>query len=521
VGLPLLLAALGLIAAGAAWLETGPTASKEIVLVATLAAVAAAPASSVAAQSAPVIPPAAAPAPWKTVWLDHISYAVADYRKSTAFYRDLMGWEIRNDNGTSQCTLKIGNVGEIIIRNRRPPAAEAAPTAGSGAQPAPTARVPLTGVINHVSWGIEPWSTEGVKAELERRGLKPRPDMVGENFKSYHVTDPDGWDLQISNKTGPARGDRALRIADCGLRIGSRIDPESAIRNPQSAIQGGSEMPAVPHRLAPDEPENDGREGRMGFLEHLDELRTRIIRSCIAIGVGMLAAFAFVDRLADIVLTPIVGTLPPGSSLVFIRPGEAFSFYLNVAFIGGMLLAAPFVMYQVWGFIAPGLYANEKKFLIPFVVLTSAGSLSGALFSQYLLFPGLMKFYGAFNSPRMRFMPGVEETVELYMKMMIGMIVVFQIPTVVFFLAKMRLLTARFLWRHFKYAILYLLSIGLAWIVAPKRGQETSNGSDSTRLRLAFAATVIDQAARRHRTRSFTDGVRRTSIDITNSSRLP
>ncbi|PYR41519.1 MAG: twin-arginine translocase subunit TatC [Acidobacteria bacterium] len=308
-------------------------------------------------------------------------------------------------------------------------------------------------------------------------------------------------------------------------------------------------MPAVPHRLAPDEPENDGREGRMGFLEHLDELRTRIIRSCIAIGVGMLAAFAFVDRLADIVLTPIVGTLPPGSSLVFIRPGEAFSFYLNVAFIGGMLLAAPFVMYQVWGFIAPGLYANEKKFLIPFVVLTSAGSLSGALFSQYLLFPGLMKFYGAFNSPRMRFMPGVEETVELYMKMMIGMIVVFQIPTVVFFLAKMRLLTARFLWRHFKYAILiifivaavltpdgspwnqtvvaapmiglYLLSIGLAWIVAPKRGQETSNGSDSTRLRLAFAATVIDQAARRHRTRSFTDGVRRTSIDIINSSRLP
>jgi len=180
-------------------------------------------------------------------------------------------------------------------------------------------------------------------------------------------------------------------------------------------------MTAVPHRLAPDEPDNDVREGRMGFLEHLDELRTRIIRSCIAIGVGMLVAFAFVDRLAEIVLAPIVGTLPPGSSLVFIRPGEAFSFYLNVAFIGGMLLAAPFVMYQVWGFIAPGLYANERKFLIPFVVLTSAGSVCGALFSQYVLFPGLMTFYGAFSSPRMRFMPGVEETVDLYMKMMIGM----------------------------------------------------------------------------------------------------
>src|SRR5438552_4666569 len=148
-------------------------------------------------------------------------------------------------------------------------------------------------------------------------------------------------------------------------------------------------MAAAPHLLAPDEPENDVREGRMGFLEHLDELRTRIIRSCIAIGVGMLAAFAFVDRLADIVLTPIVGTLPPGSSLVFIRPGEAFSFYLNVAFIGGMLLAAPFVMYQVWGFIAPGLYANEKELVIPFVMLTSAGSVWGVLCWQYLLFPSV------------------------------------------------------------------------------------------------------------------------------------
>jgi sec-independent protein translocase protein TatC len=296
-------------------------------------------------------------------------------------------------------------------------------------------------------------------------------------------------------------------------------------------------MVALPRRLARDEPENDVREAKMGFLEHLDELRTRIIRSCIAIGAGMLVAFVFVDRLAGVVLDPIIRTLPPGSSLVFIRPGEAFSFYLNIAFIGGLLLAAPFVMYQVWGFIAPGLYANEKKFVIPFVVLTSAGSVCGALFSQYLLFPALMKFYGEFNSPRMRFMPGVEETVELYMKMMIGMIVVFQIPTLVFFLAKMRLVTARFLWRHFKYAILimfivaailtpdgspwnqtvvaapmiglYLISIGLAWIVRPRREDETSNPPDPTKLRLVFAATVIDQA-RRHRRPLRRSGLSRT-----------
>jgi len=283
-------------------------------------------------------------------------------------------------------------------------------------------------------------------------------------------------------------------------------------------------MAPAASRLRSDPEDEDGGNGRMGFLEHLDELRTRIIRSCVAIGVGMLVAFVFVDRLADLVLAPIERSLPPGSSLVFIRPGEAFSFYLNVALIGGILLAAPVVMHQVWRFIAPGLYANEKKFLIPFVVLTSAGSLCGALFSQYVLFPGLMKFYGAFNSPRMKFMPGVDDTVDLYMKMMIGMIIVFQIPTLVFFLAKMRLVTARFLWRHFKYAVLvifilaaiitpdgspwnqtvvaapmialYLLSIALAWMVAPRMQQEASNGADSTKLRLVFAATVIDQARR-------------------------
>ena len=154
------------------------------------------------AKPAAPIPPAFEPTGWKTVWLDHISYAVSDYRKSTAFYRDLMGWTVRNDNGTNQATLNINGMGGIIIRNRRAPAEGQPPTsptasASQGTQ-APT---PITGVINHVSWGVQPWDTDKVKAELERRGLNPRPDMVGENFKSFHVLDPDGWDLQISNQT--------------------------------------------------------------------------------------------------------------------------------------------------------------------------------------------------------------------------------------------------------------------------------------------------------------------------------
>jgi len=178
--------------------EDGRMTRRQLIQSLAMAAAAAMPAASAAAQTAPPIPAATGPAPWKTVWLDHSSSAVSAYRRSTAFYRDLMGWEIKKDNGTNQCSMKIGNIGGVIIRNSRQPAANAA-TAAPAASGAP-APAPITGVINHVSWGVEPWDTEKVKAELERRGLKPRPDMVGDNFKSFHVKDPDGWDLQISNQ---------------------------------------------------------------------------------------------------------------------------------------------------------------------------------------------------------------------------------------------------------------------------------------------------------------------------------
>src|SRR5436190_17868267 len=151
----------GIIAGLLEQFENGKMTRRQLIQSLALAATAAASGSTAAAQSAsqgkPPIPQAFESAPWKTVWLDHISYAVTDYRKSTAFYRDLMGWEISNDNGTNQCTMKIGDIGEIIIRNRREPEA-----AASGAQ----AAAPITGVINHVSYGIDNWNTEGVKSEL-------------------------------------------------------------------------------------------------------------------------------------------------------------------------------------------------------------------------------------------------------------------------------------------------------------------------------------------------------------------
>jgi catechol 2,3-dioxygenase-like lactoylglutathione lyase family enzyme len=193
--------------------EDGRMTRRQLIQSLALVAAGAVPGTAALAQGAaqrppaPPIPQAFEPTGWKTVWLDHISYAVSDYRQSTAFYRDLMGWTVRNDNGTNQATLNINGMGGIIIRNRRAPAeGQPASPAASASQGTPAgAQPPITGVINHVSWGVQPWDTEKVKAELEKRGLKPRPDMVGENFKSWHVKDPDGWDLQISNQTKDSR----------------------------------------------------------------------------------------------------------------------------------------------------------------------------------------------------------------------------------------------------------------------------------------------------------------------------
>jgi sec-independent protein translocase protein TatC len=267
----------------------------------------------------------------------------------------------------------------------------------------------------------------------------------------------------------------------------------------------------------------------MGFLEHLDELRTRLIYSCIAIGVGMLVAFVFVDRLADFVLQPTLRMLPPGTTLIITKPGENFAFYIDVALIGGIVLAAPFVMYQVWLFIAPGLHTSEKKLVVPFVLLTMVGTIAGAAFSHYALYPSMIGFFATFKSRHVTFMPRIEDTFDLYKNLVIGMVAVFQLPTLVFVLARMQVVTARFLWRNIKYAILiifivaavltpspdpwnqtafaapmivlYLLSIGIAWIVAPKRAKETPGDAESSaKLRLVIAATVVDQA-RKHRRR--------------------
>jgi sec-independent protein translocase protein TatC len=249
--------------------------------------------------------------------------------------------------------------------------------------------------------------------------------------------------------------------------------------------------------LPPDEDDDLLGTGKMSFLEHLDELRKRIVRSCLAVAVGILVTFAYINPIFNFILAPTRKALPPGVKLIYTQPGEAFSLYITVALIAGAVVAAPYIMYQVWMFIAPGLYSNEKRMAIPFVLFTTIGFVAGALFNHYISFPFMMAFFASFNTPDLAFMPKLEDVFGLYTKMLIGMGLVFQMPTIVYFLARIKLITARFLAANFKYAFLiifivaavitptgdmmtqaifaapmvglYLLSIAIAWIVGPKR----------------------------------------------------
>jgi len=239
------------------------------------------------------------------------------------------------------------------------------------------------------------------------------------------------------------------------------------------------------------------RGGKMSFLEHLDELRRRIIYAILAIVGGFLIACLFLNQIFDFIMRPMQVALKPGQTLIFTEPTEAIMLYLKMAVLVGILIASPGVMSQVWLFVAPGLYANEKKLAIPFVLLSSFFFIAGAAFSHWIVFPLTWKFFQSFSSEVLTFMPRIEPAFGLYVKLMLTFGLIFQMPTLVLFLARMGVITAKFLLKNMKYAILimfivgavlspgtdpvgqvmmagpmfilYVISIGLAWMFGKKK----------------------------------------------------
>ena len=202
--------------------------------------------------------------------------------------------------------------------------------------------------------------------------------------------------------------------------------------------------------------------GKMSFLDHLDELRRRLFWALGMLVIGFLVAVAFYQQLFDFVMDPMQAMLPAGQKMIYTEPTEALMLYVKIAVIAGLLVASPGVMAQVWLFVAPGLYSHEKKLAVPFVMLSSAFFIGGAAFAHYVVFPLTFRFFASFSSDEITFMPRIEPAFALYMKLVLIFGLVFQMPTVVLLLARLGLITAGFLWRNFKYAVLIIFIIGAA-----------------------------------------------------------
>lgn len=237
----------------------------------------------------------------------------------------------------------------------------------------------------------------------------------------------------------------------------------------------------------------------MSFLDHLEELRKRIIYSLIAAAAGFLICWGYAQRIFAVMQVPVMQALQRNgkpSQLVFLNPTDPFNLYLKIAFMAGLFVASPVVLYQLWMFISPGLYRHEKRYVLPFMVSTVGLFLAGGFFGYRVVFPAALTFlidYGRQFQP----MITISEYIDLFLTIIVGLGIVFELPILVFFLALMGIVTAGWMWRNLRYSILvifivaaiitpttdilnmcifaapmialYILSIGVAYIVHPKQ----------------------------------------------------
>jgi sec-independent protein translocase protein TatC len=247
-----------------------------------------------------------------------------------------------------------------------------------------------------------------------------------------------------------------------------------------------------------DDPKRDAMP-TMGFLDHLEELRNRLVYSIAAVAVGFFACWGFRENIYAVMQKPIMGALKAhgmSEKLVYLNPVEPFNLYLKIAALAGLFLTSPFVLYQVWMFISPGLYRNEKRYVVPFMVSTIALFTAGGYFGYKFVYPRALDFLIGFGS---QFQPMITigEYTSLFLSIVLGMGLIFEMPILIFFLALMGIVSAGFMTKNFRYAILlifivaaivtptpdivnmlifaspmivlYGLSIGIAWAVHPKQ----------------------------------------------------
>ena len=203
------------------------------------------------------------------------------------------------------------------------------------------------------------------------------------------------------------------------------------------------------------------------FTDHLEELRNRLIACIIAVVIGFILTYAFKDKLFGILMGPLTPLLQEGGdSMIFTSLPEAFFTYLKVSLLAGVMIAMPVIFYHFWMFTAPGLYTNERKLMLPVVCLSSFFFLGGALFGYFVVFPFGFKFFLSFSTDTIRPMLSMKDYLSFSAKLLLAFGLVFELPLVLTFLARLGIVTVPFLRKNRKYALV-IFFIGSAILTPP------------------------------------------------------
>jgi len=190
------------------------------------------------------------------------------------------------------------------------------------------------------------------------------------------------------------------------------------------------------------------------LMAHLGEFRKRLVASAIAVGIGFAICYAFSEELFEILAQPLKSNLAEGERLVFTNLPDMFFVYLKTAFVAGLLLSSPFIFYQIWMFIAPGLYRREKTLVLPFIFFSTLLFVGGGLFGYFIVFPFGFKFFLSFENEFLQALPSVKQYFSFSIKLLLAFGLVFELPVVLFFLARIGAVTPASLRKKRKYAIL-------------------------------------------------------------------
>jgi sec-independent protein translocase protein TatC len=206
---------------------------------------------------------------------------------------------------------------------------------------------------------------------------------------------------------------------------------------------------------------------KMSLTDHLMELRKRLSRSLIALGIGFGFCYFFKDVIFNIITRPLTRVLPKSSYLIYTGMTEAFFTYMKIAFFASLIVTSPFILYQIWKFIAPGLLPKEKKLAVPFVISSTTLFISGVLFGYFVVLPPAFEFFVSFNNQYLQALLSFKDYLSLFVTFLLGFGISFELPIFIFLLTKLGIVNARILSKQRRYAILLIFVVAAILTPSP------------------------------------------------------